>query len=328
MRVSHATAAIFILAVPLMLLAGLRPVGFDPDSRNYAALVGQNLGALAFGAREPTFWLINWFSNNAGFDAVRTFFLVYAVIGVGIKCTAIATFSSRVLLSLFLYLMLYFLPHEMTQIRAGVAAGVYLFALSALARGNRTSFLVRIFVAVCFHYSAIVGLVMLLFQRRVLTRKFLFLLPLAGIALALIFSPAMLELLGDWLLPAPIKGRLVLYLELLTDDRFSQINVLNPVTLSFLLVYWILVLKLPTTTGALDRLLLLSLGLGLASFYAFSVIPVMAFRVMEFLSVGIIILAANATLWWRDRQIWVSFVSCWAVAVFFTQSLVGALGLL
>ena len=169
---------------------------------------------------------------------------------------------------------------------------------------------------------------LLLFQRRVLTRKFLFLLPLAGIALALIFSPAMLELLGDWLLPAPIQGRLILYLELLTDDRFSQINVLNPVTSSFLFVYWILVVKLPKTTGALDRLLLLSLGLGLASFYAFSVIPVMAFRVMEFLSVGIIILAANATLWWRDRQIWVSFVSCWAVAVFFTQSLVGALGLL
>ena len=41
----------------------------------------------------------------------------------------------------------------------------------------------------------------------------------------------------------------------------------------------------------------MSFGVGLASFYAASVIPVVAFRMMEFLSVGIVILLASATFW-------------------------------
>lgn len=328
MRVSSTTAFVFLLAVPLVLVAGFRPVGFDPDSRNYADLVGQDMGGVIFGAREPTFWVINWLSENSRFDPVRSFFLIYAIIGVTVKCAAIASLSSRVLLSFFLYLMLYFLPHEMTQIRVGVAAGVYLFALKALARGDKTSFLIRMFFAVCFHYSAVVGLVMLVFRRQSVTRKFLFVLPVVGIALTFLFSPAALETISDWLLPPPIHGRLLLYLDLLTDERFSYINIFNPVTSSFLLIYLFLVVKMPAQASETNRLLLTSFGLGLASFYAFSVIPVVAFRVMEFLSVGVIVLAANATLWWRDRQLWVCFVSCWALAVFITQSLVVSLGVL
>ena len=317
---------IFLLATPLVLIAGLRPVGFDPDSQNYAALIGHDLGELRFGAREPTFWIISWLSGQSFINSIRSFFLIYALLGVGVKCAAIATQSQKVLLSLFLYLMLYFVPHEMTQIRVGVAAGIYLFALNSLARGDRISFIFRLFVAVCFHYSAIMGLLMLIFRQAKPTKLFLVSLPVLGMLCSLLLTPSVLENLGTWLLPGPIQGRLFIYIELLTEDRFSSINVFNPVTLSFLALFWILAARIPSNAGAFNRLLILSLGLGLASFYAFSFIPVMAFRIMEFLSVGIIILAANATHWWRDKQLWVTLVVVWAIAVFIAQTLMASLG--
>ena len=317
---------IFLLAIPLVFIAGLRPVGFDPDSQNYAALIGHDLGGLQFGAREPTFWIISWLSDQSFIDNIRSFFLIYALLGVGVKCAAIATQSHKVLLSLFLYLMLYFVPHEMTQIRVGVAAGIYLFALNSLARGDKPSFIFRLFIAVCFHYSAIMGLLMLIFRQAKPTKLFLVLLPILGMLSSLLLTPSLLETLGTWLLPGPIQGRLFVYIELLTENRFSAINVFNPVTLSYLALFWILAARIPSNAGAFNRLLILSLGLGLASFYAFSFIPVMAFRIMEFLSVGIIILAANATHWWRDKQLWVTLVVVWAIAVFIAQTLMASLG--
>ena len=80
------------------------------------------------------------------------------------------------------------------------------------------------------------------------------------------------------------------------------------------------------TARVFDRYLLLSFGVGLASFYAASVIPVVAFRMMEFLSVGIVILLASATFWFRDKQIWIFLLMLWALTVFIVQSLILSLG--
>ena len=325
-RIPTSALLIAFVALCLVLIAGLRPVGLDRDSLNYAAVIGSNMGGAFFGNREPTFWLINAISQRSPFPAITTFFLLYALLGVFVKTAAILKLSPRPLLSLYLYITLYFVSHEFTQIRTGIAAGIYLFALHSLSKGNRGDFLFRLFVATCFHYSAVMGLVMLVSQRFSRSSFRLFALPLIGIALSQILTAENIELLGTYVLPGPIQGRLFLYLELLSDDRFTQINLLNPVTTSFLVLYWLLVLKIPVTARVFDRYLLLSFGVGLASFYAASVIPVVAFRTMEFLSVGIVILLASATFWFRDKQIWIFLLMLWALTVFIVQSLILSLG--
>ena len=60
--------------------------------------------------------------------------------------------------------------------------------------------------------------------------------------------------------------------------------------------------------------------MGLASFYAASVIPVVAFRMMEFLSVGIVILLASATFV-RDKQIWIFLLMLCAHRVYCPESI-------
>ena len=326
LRVSNASLFITLIAVCLVLVAGLRPIGLDRDSLNYAAVIGSNVGGVFFGSREPTFWLINAISQRSPLPVITTFFLLYAALGVVVKTAAILKFSPRPLLSLYLYITLYFVSHEFTQIRTGVAAGIYIFALHSLSRGNRGAFLLRLFVAICFHYSAIIGLLMLLPKGTSRSAFKLFSLPLVGIALSQILTAANIETLGTYVLPGPIQGRLFIYLELLSDNRFTQIDLLNPVTTSFLVLYWILVLKAPLTARVFDRYLLLSFGIGLASFYAASIVPVVAFRAMEFLSIGIVILLASATHWFRDKQIWTVLLLLWALAVFVVQSLILLLG--
>ena len=160
------------------------------------------------------------------------------------------------------------------------------------------------------------------------SRLRLFALPLVGIAIAQILTVENLEVVGSYVLPGPIQGRLFLYLDLLSDDRFNQINLLNPVTTSYILLYWVMAFKMPVFARPYDRYLLMSFGVGLASFYAFSLVPVVAFRIMEFLGVGVVILLASATNWFRDKQIWIFVVMVWALAVFVVQSLILSLGVL
>jgi hypothetical protein len=49
---------------------------------------------------------------------------------------------------------------------------------------------------------------------------------------------------------------------------------------------------------------------------------------MELLGVGVVILLASATNWFRDKQIWIFVVMLWALVVFVVQSLILSLGVL
>lgn len=315
-------------ATILVVVSGFRPVGFDPDSINYANVVSENAVGSLFGVREPTFWLINFMSQISPLPAVTTFFLIYAFIGVSIKSWAILSLSERPLYSFFLYVMLYFVIHEMTQIRTGVAAAIYLFALHALHKGHLRVFLVLMAVATSFHFSAIVGL-LALFGKYVGRSKYALLaLPVGGIICSTVITSENLEFLGSYFLPSQIQARLVFYLELMVEDRFSQINLFNPISTSFLIIYSFLVFKSPTSGTGFDRLLLVSLGFGVSAFYALSLLPVMAFRVMEFMSITVILLLPIAPKWFQKPRIASFLIAIWATSVFVIQSLIQLLDLI
>ncbi|WP_256742632.1 EpsG family protein, partial [Cronobacter sakazakii] len=57
-------------------------------------------------------------------------------VSIGIKLHAIKKISSSPILSLIIYIAFYYILHDMTQIRAGVAAGLFLLAIRELASGK------------------------------------------------------------------------------------------------------------------------------------------------------------------------------------------------
>jgi hypothetical protein len=111
-------------ALILILIAGLRPIGLDRDSITYVEMI-QSYTDVNLLALEPAFWIIKWFNDNFFSGNVHTFFLIYAILGVFIKFLAIKRLSKLPWLSVGTYLSLYFILHEMAQIRAGVAAGFF-----------------------------------------------------------------------------------------------------------------------------------------------------------------------------------------------------------
>ena len=136
------TAKVVYIAVgvTLTLLAAFRPEGADHDYTEYVSHFN-NYDQIAL--LEPTFKAIAWFSHTFLGSNYIFLFAVYAVLGVTLKFIAIRELSNFALLSVAIYISQFFILHEMTQIRAGVASSLLLLSIKPLFERNGRRFLQR-----------------------------------------------------------------------------------------------------------------------------------------------------------------------------------------
>jgi hypothetical protein len=76
------------IAIFLILIIGSRPIGLDRDSISYAELILSTVD-VNLQHKEPAFWIIKHFNDIFFFGDIRTFFLIFATLGVSIKFLAI-----------------------------------------------------------------------------------------------------------------------------------------------------------------------------------------------------------------------------------------------
>lgn len=81
-------------------------------------------------------------------------FMIFAILGVGFKLLGIIKNHTSVFFAIILYFGNWYLGQEMTTIRAGVAAGIFLWALNDLNERNDKLFLLKVATSLLFHYSA------------------------------------------------------------------------------------------------------------------------------------------------------------------------------
>src|ERR1019366_1997709 len=112
----------------------------------------------------------------------QTFLVMFAIVGVSIKLFALLKYSKLPLLSLILYVFSYYLLNEYIQIRAGVATGIFLLAISDLVKGNAKRYFLKALLAIMFHWSSVVLLPLYFIVRYIKTGMF-YLLPFIGILL-------------------------------------------------------------------------------------------------------------------------------------------------
>ena len=144
-----------IIGLTLILYAGFRPVGFDRDSPNYEAFFMHPDSKESAISVEPTFlWICNF--GAIILQDVRIVLLIFAIIGVTIKLLAIKKSSPILFLPLVIYFGNFYYLHELTQIRAGIAAAFFLLALPYPAEGKKALALILVLLACSFHYSAFV----------------------------------------------------------------------------------------------------------------------------------------------------------------------------
>lgn len=275
----------FIIGILLVLIAGLRPPGCDNDSLNYQYLYESSGLQEDSIIVEPSFyWIGNLIKNT--FDDFQGLLIIYAIIGVFFKMKAIQKLSPSVLfLPLLVYFCNYFILHEMTQIRVGISAGIFMFALKPLIQGKRWQYLGWVIIAIFFHYSAIILLPIVFINNKPIRKKekwiLLFFLPIGFIIAAM-----HINILFSIPIPA-IQQKIQLYQELSDKGFGTKVNIFNIQFLIrvfvffFSLLFYDFIKQCNTYIPIFIRLMAISIF----SFLFLSSLAVLAFRVSELIGV-------------------------------------------
>jgi len=159
------------LAVLLIyiIVAAIISSDYSRDSFRYNFMI-ESYGASSWGSvvteihrHEMFFLVVSKVVHKAGLNSFFLF-LIFAAISLSIKFWLISTHSKDKALSLALFSSYFFLLHDSTQIRFGMAVAFAYLALHFLADNRKLLFSVTvIFAAVMFHNAVLVFLVMLLF---------------------------------------------------------------------------------------------------------------------------------------------------------------------
>jgi EpsG family len=157
-----------IFAMLLATMAALRGPQVAEDFLVYETWYTYRGDDAGFLERPVLFEALYFLLNDAFASALlpfRVFVWVLAFLAVFLKLNAIQWFSRSgwaTAAGVLTYTLTFFLLHEFTQIRAGLAVAIVFYGLRYLYRGEHLKFLGAIVLAIGFHSSALIFLVFLL----------------------------------------------------------------------------------------------------------------------------------------------------------------------
>ena len=215
-------------------------------------------------------------------------FIIYAVLGVVTKLFAIKKIANNFYLAVLIYLSHFFILHELTQMRAGVAAGFILLAIAPLYNRNFKQFLLLTSIAIVFHYSAALMLPLWFVRSNKNTKFLYYLVPIGIVVYAAGFNFIQK-------IPIPyFQTKLDAYQELTEDkvEGYAKINVFNAFYLLRVLIFYFFMIyrKKIADYSNYFYLLLRIEGISLFALPTLAIIPAIAYRVHEFLGIVEILL--------------------------------------
>lgn len=233
---------------------------------------------------EPTFiWLCQ---ASPTFMALLT---AYALLSIGTHYWGILRNSPNLWLSMFLYVGMYFVLHDMIQMRASVAAGILLIAVRYIQNRRWYVYFPLVALAILFHSSAIVFVPLFFLPRKRMYRPFW--MTLLGICLIVGMSGMQLGKLVRFI---PLQV-VEMYMESYGAERFVIDAKVGPMRMSLCVVLMIMVYYLPQIQKRYP-LATVCLGISICSqacFLLLGGISVMPVRLGELLgTVDILTLAA------------------------------------
>ena len=267
------------LGIALILIAGLREVGIDPDSDNYEHTYHNYSSIQLLDGIEYSFLLISSILNHFSND-VHILFIFYAFWGVSLKFSAFRQLSNLWFLPVVVYLSFYYELHEMTQIRTGILSGIFLLSIKSLADGKKTQYCLMIILGAFFHISALLLLPLAFLDNQELSlKKRIFwcsLIP-AGYMAYMMGATVLLQF------DIPYIGLKLANYQAAEDKGIGivSINVFSPKTLFTTFIFFYL-MYFHDTIKEYNRffpILLKIYAIGLFSFTSLGFLPILAERV-------------------------------------------------
>ena len=272
--------AFLTIGVVLMVYAGVRPVGFDRDSPNYETMFMHPDSRLSEISVEPFFlWICNVCSLLM--QDVRIILVLFAIVGVTLKMYAIKKLTPMFFLPLVIYFGNFYFLHEITQIRAGVAAAIFLISVYYMSEGRKLVAFGVIAVACMFHYSALSLFPLLFLDNKPMCRvKKMMMASIVPMCFLLYFLN--LDLLTT--IPIPyVTDKVEGYKAASEFGAVAKNSILNPFPLIKMVVFLFLLYFADTVERYVPsiHLLIKILGCSLVVYFAFSSITIISIRISE-----------------------------------------------
>lgn len=150
----HKSILYWGLAFILILIAGFREVGIDPDSYNYEYAYLHYDNPRLEDAMEPSYFAIAAFLICL--QKCTCHFLFYAAIGLILKFIAFKKFSELWFPPVVMYLSFIYELHECVQIRTAIMSGLFMIAILYIAESQRVKATILILIGTVFHMSALI----------------------------------------------------------------------------------------------------------------------------------------------------------------------------
>lgn len=296
-----------LLAFLLIIIAGFRPGESFRDYDMYVWMFENQSDAIV----EPAFLILSSFCLNIFGNNTIYIFIIFACLGVSLKFIAIKQLTTLWFLSVLIYFSHFFILHEMTQIRAGVASSLLLLCVKPIHDRNLKHFLLFSLLAFSFHYSALM----------ILPLWFLNLKPHKKWLIILIPISYLLFFLGiNLIMSIPIPGiseKIAIYQQLyeLGGDEWTNINLFNLVFLTRIAIFYFLIYKydLILSYNKYFPILMKIYCVSLVSYPILATIPAIATRINELYGIVDIIL--------------IPFINYTFKPVYFSKALVVIIGL-
>ena len=291
----------FFIGVVLILMAGLREVGIDPDSETYEYNYHNYTSTKLLDGIEYSFIVISGILHNISND-VHILFLFYAFWGVILKLFAIRQLSELLFLPLLVYISFYYELHEMTQIRTGLLSGIFLLSIKPLAEGKKWRYCLLILLGSLFHISALILLPLVFLSNKAITFKQSFLwISLIPVGYCFYFLSNSILVNLD----IPYIGAKLISYQNDADKVVSavNINVLSPKHLFTILIFVYLLYFRDTILekNIYFPLMIKIFAIGIVSLTIFGFLPTLAQRVSYLFEIVSIIVTANIYYTIRPR---------------------------
>lgn len=233
-----------LVFICLVIIAGFRGSGVARDYQNYVDFfysirAGETVSELT----EPSYFyiveLVTLFS-----DSYLPVFVIYALLGVFFKLLAFERILGikAAFLAVIIYMSNFYILHEMTQIRIGLASGFFLLAIPYIVKRNFFKYLILILIGTFFHVSILITIPLYFIESKKI--KPLFWLGLLMINLLFYIFHLSLMDLALLLTPESYKIKIHAYREFMleatndTNIRFVNRFLLYLILNLFLLYNW------------------------------------------------------------------------------------------
>jgi hypothetical protein len=238
---------------------------------------------------EPTYFVISFIAKLLFNDSIGVF-IIYAMLGVGLKGVAMVKLSKYYPISLVLYFGSFFLLHEMTQIRVGVASAFMLLAIPYIQEKNSLKFFALILAGCMFHYSLVVALPFYFLNPNTINKKLyigvvfgVFAATLVGVNIITVIQHVNLGFLSE---------KMAAYQIMLEQGLFGDISLINPLLFLriFILIFFILNANSLVLKNCYSTIIIKIYTFSILAFISLSPLPAVAGRISQLLGVVEIIL--------------------------------------